>query len=89
MLPDETDDDGFCMMALLLLVTVIGHGSMVIGLRVFRDIASVCNHLLSYSRSTRPLATCLSNRNADFGEGERLTRSEGNSGVGKEGEAVT
>jgi hypothetical protein len=41
MFPDDTDDDGFSMMASPSWVTVIGHESMVIGVRVFRDIASV------------------------------------------------
>jgi hypothetical protein len=41
MFPDDTDDDGFSMMAILLLLQMVNsHWSKITGVGAFQDVAS-------------------------------------------------
>jgi hypothetical protein len=66
--PDETDDDGFCMVAILLVRSKFE--SDVCNRRLTRHLtmASILLHLLSGHLRRAPTMRCLSNRSAAIGE---------------------
>jgi hypothetical protein len=68
MFPDETDDDGFCMVAILPVRSKFE--SDVCNYRLTRHLttASILLHLLPSRLRRASMIRCLSNRNAGAGE---------------------
>jgi hypothetical protein len=84
--PDDTDDDGFCMMAILLVRSMFE--SDVCNGRLIRHLtmASVLLHLPSGHLPRAPTISCLSNRSARAGKRRKRRRLEENSEVQRVGE---